>query len=61
MLLEILQTGCLLISSSKIEKLADIFGSILSQPHRITTRSISRMSQLSLRSLERFYAEFDLD
>lgn len=46
-----------ILSESKINILAQICQSAFVQPHRITTTSLSRTTQVSLRTLERFYAE----
>lgn len=54
---EILGTLAPVLCSTNIGTLADICQSMLIQPYRITTTSLSRTTDRSLRTLERFYAQ----
>lgn len=55
-ILEILSVLSPNISGSKIAKLSHILTAIFQLSQKVTTRSIGRLSVMSLRSIERFYA-----
>jgi hypothetical protein len=58
---EILAVLSTTLSSAKIHKLSEIAFNILTLSQPVTLRAMSRISTLSLRTIERFYALKNID